>query len=127
MLESHPALRLKPWLYTYMLCDFGLVTSLSEPQFPICQIQVMNLHLMGKSVREPPLPDALGFPGTLLKCCMASPILLQSHMGPFHKVLKVSQSPGQAGCCVHASLTLHSVSAAPTQFVPLSVGVSKEF
>lgn len=26
-LESHPALRLKPWLYTYLLCDLGLVTS----------------------------------------------------------------------------------------------------
>ena len=37
VLESHPALRLKPWLYTYMLCDFGLVTSplwASVPHLP---------------------------------------------------------------------------------------------
>lgn len=63
VLESHPALRLKPWLYTYMLCDFGLVLPLSEPQLPICQIQVMNPPSDGKKCKgSTPLPDAIGLP-----------------------------------------------------------------
>ena len=53
-------------------------------------------------------------------------MLLQSPVGPFHKVLKVSQPLSQAGCCVPCPPG-HSLvfPDAPTPFVPLNAGVSK--
>ena len=52
-------------------------------------------------------------------------MLLQSPVGPFHKVLKVSQPLSQAGCCVPCPPGHCLVFPdAPTPFVPLNAGVS---